>query len=67
MVKDPIKKTAWEIYKEIPERVTTDFQRNKELLSELGLSLSKTLRNKIAGYLVKVKKRMRKWEEAEHH
>ena len=67
MVKDPIKKAAWEIYKEMPDRVTTDFEKNKQLLNELGLDLSKTLRNKIAGYLVRVKKRMRKWEEAEHH
>ena len=67
MVKDPVKKTAWEIYKQMPSKVTTDFEQNKKLLNELGLSLSKTLRNKIAGYLVRVKKRMRKWEEAGHH
>jgi len=31
--------------------LTTDFEQNKQFLKEIGLDVSKKLRNKIAGYV----------------
>ncbi len=35
---------------------TKDFEQNKQLLEELDLFASKQVRNKVAGYIVRVKK-----------
>ena len=44
------KKLAEEILKKYPKRFTTDFQENKKLVEEVVIS-TKTLRNKLAGYI----------------
>ncbi|MFO7872581.1 MAG: 30S ribosomal protein S17e [Candidatus Undinarchaeales archaeon] len=51
-----IKRTGNEIYEKYTDRVSNDFDKNKALLDELIESgvlecRSKTLRNKLAGYL----------------
>ena len=45
------KRLADEILKKYPNRFTTDFEENKNLLEEVVIISSKTLRNKLAGYL----------------
>jgi ribosomal protein S17E len=40
-----------------PERISKDFEENKEFLNELGIFDEKRQRNKIAGTLVKAKKK----------
>jgi small subunit ribosomal protein S17e len=44
------KRLAEEILKKYPKRFTTDFQENKKLVEEVVIS-TKTLRNKLAGYI----------------
>lgn len=45
------KRLADEILKKYPNRFTTDFDENKKLLEEVTIISSKTLRNKLAGYI----------------
>jgi len=40
-----------------PDRFSTDFENNKKALDEVGVTVSKKVRNLIAGYLVHVIKR----------
>ncbi len=40
-----------------PDKFSTDFEKNKKALDEVGVTLSKKVRNLIAGYLVHVIKR----------
>jgi small subunit ribosomal protein S17e len=47
-----IKKYAREISEKYPERVSLDFDSNKKLLDEVCDIYSKSMRNKIAGYIV---------------
>lgn len=42
------------LIKELPEKFSTDFEKNKSALAELELGLSKTSRNVLAGYLVRL-------------
>ena len=44
------KRLAEEILKKYPKRFKTDFQENKKLVEEVVIS-TKTLRNKLAGYI----------------
>lgn len=53
-----IKRTGDNVYRVYEDRITDDFEKNKEVLDELIESgvlkcESKTLRNKLAGYLTK--------------
>ncbi|HDI02825.1 MAG TPA: 30S ribosomal protein S17e [Candidatus Aenigmarchaeota archaeon] len=50
-----IKNLARELLEKYPENLTADFEKNKEFLKKV--IESKSLRNKIAGYVVKLKKR----------
>jgi len=50
-----IKKIAAELAKR-PE-FSTDFEKNKTLLKELDITDEKTTRNKIAGCIVRIKKK----------
>ena len=34
--------------------LTTEFEQNKQFLKEIGLDVSKKLRNKIAGYITRL-------------
>ena len=36
--------------------LTTEFEQNKQFLNEIGLDVSKKLRNKIAGYITRLMK-----------
>ncbi len=45
------KRLAEEILKKYPNKFTTDFDENKKLVEEVVIITTKTLRNKLAGYI----------------
>jgi len=53
-----VKRIALEIYSRYPDKVSTDFEENKKLVNELLLSRSKTVRNMVAGYLTRLKRKI---------
>jgi small subunit ribosomal protein S17e len=55
-----IKRNTKEIMDLYGDRFTDDFEKNKELLNEVIDVPSKKLRNKIAGYITKLKKQKKK-------
>ncbi|QGN06579.1 30S ribosomal protein S17e [Halorhabdus sp. CBA1104] len=48
-----VKKTATTLRERYPEVFSTDFEHNKELVSELTNVESKGVRNRIAGYVTR--------------
>jgi len=54
---DHIKNAGNKIIRRYANRVSTDFQENKELLEEVTDISSKRLRNRLAGYLVGEKRK----------
>ena len=52
-----IKNVAIELVERYGDKFSTDFQKNKQILSELVTINSKKLRNVIAGYITTVMKR----------
>ncbi len=52
-----IKRTAYKLVKEYPNLWTTDFEHNKKVLSEIAEIKSKVYRNRIAGYITRLKVR----------
>ncbi|MDX1612536.1 MAG: 30S ribosomal protein S17e [Candidatus Thermoplasmatota archaeon] len=52
-----IKRVALELLRKHEELFTEDFQANKDLVGELTDTSSKELRNRIAGYVTRLKKR----------
>jgi small subunit ribosomal protein S17e len=48
-----VKKTARTLLERYPEAFSTDFEHNKELVSELTNIESKGVRNRIAGYVTR--------------
>ncbi len=52
-----IKRTALEILKRHGDKVTVDFDANKKILDANATIQGKLLRNRIAGYMVRLKKR----------
>jgi small subunit ribosomal protein S17e len=52
-----IKRTALEIMKQHGDKVTLDFKANREILDANSTIQGKLLRNRIAGYMVRLKKR----------
>ena len=52
-----IKRTAIEIMKRHGDKVTVDFKNNREILDANSIIQGKLLRNRIAGYMVRLKKR----------
>jgi len=61
-----IKRTARKLLEIYPDKFTDDFETNKRLVQELTDITSKTVRNRVAGYitrLVKVEKRRRQMEQ----
>ncbi len=52
-----IKNIGKKLVKMYPDKFTTDFEHNKAVLKELGIIDSKKVRNKVAGYIVRLKKR----------
>jgi small subunit ribosomal protein S17e len=55
-----IKVIANELLKKYPEMFTSNFDENKKLVSQLTTITSKTIRNRVAGYITrKVNRRMK--------
>ncbi len=48
-----VKKTATMLLERYPDAFSTDFEHNKELVDELTNIESKTVRNRIAGYVTR--------------
>ena len=46
-----VKRISRELVNRYDRSLTTDFEQNKQFLNEIGLDVSKKLRNKIAGYV----------------
>lgn len=42
------------LLRELPDKFGTDFEKNKVALDEIELGLSKTSRNVLAGYIVRI-------------
>ncbi|MFQ6053042.1 MAG: 30S ribosomal protein S17e [Candidatus Bathyarchaeia archaeon] len=45
-----VKRISKELIEKYPRSFTANFEQNKQFLKEIGLDVSKKLRNKIAGY-----------------
>ena len=52
-----IKRVAYELLRRHPDEFTVEFNHNKEKVDKLTDVESQTLRNKIAGYVTRLKKR----------
>ncbi|HDM92639.1 MAG TPA: 30S ribosomal protein S17e [Candidatus Korarchaeota archaeon] len=52
-----IKRIAYKLVKEYPELWTTDFEHNKRMLQRIAIVRSKVYRNRIAGYITRLKVR----------
>jgi small subunit ribosomal protein S17e len=52
---DTVKRTSRELIKRFPERFTGDFESDKQAVNDLVQSQSKRLRNRIAGYVTRLK------------
>lgn len=48
-----IKRNAIEILKMYPDQFTDDFEENKQVLKKVAEIQSKSLRNKVAGYITR--------------
>jgi len=53
-----IKRVAIELVETYPERFTDDFQHNKKMVNELTDVQGTSMRNKIAGYVTRYRKRI---------
>jgi len=52
-----IKRTGEELIEKFADKFTSDFEENKKAVEEVALISTKTLRNRVAGYVTaKVKK-----------
>lgn len=54
-----IKRTAYELIKQYLDLWTEDFEHNKAMLSQIADIKSKVYRNRIAGYITRLKVRER--------
>ncbi len=52
-----IKNLALDLYEKHTDKFTTEFSKNKEIVKELVDIKSKKIRNVVAGYITKLKKR----------
>ncbi len=52
-----VKRTARELLEQYRDRFTTDFEHNKQVLDEVTKLPSKKIRNRVAGYIVRLLKR----------
>jgi small subunit ribosomal protein S17e len=48
---DRIKRISNELLEKYPDKFSTDFDENKEVIKQVAVVRSKLLRNKIAGYI----------------
>jgi small subunit ribosomal protein S17e len=51
-----VKRISIELIDKYPRSFTIEFEENKQFLNEIGLPVSKRLRNKIAGYITRLQK-----------
>lgn len=51
-----VKRASKELIDRYPERFTANFEENKQFLKEVGFTLSKRLRNRVAGYITRMMK-----------
>lgn len=51
-----IKRIAKQIVEKYPGKFSPDFETNKQVSNELGIFTSKKMRNKVAGYIVRIMK-----------
>lgn len=51
-----IKSTAKQLVEEYGDKFSEDFEKNKKVLDKMQITQDKLMRNKLAGYIVKVKK-----------
>lgn len=51
-----IKRTAMEIMKQHGDMVTIDFKKNRDILEKYAKVQGKSVRNRIAGYMVRLKR-----------
>lgn len=61
---DRTRRLSEEMLQRHPEAFGTDFEQNKKALEELAFISTKQLRNRIAGYIAKAKKREEEPAEA---
>jgi len=59
---DRIKRLSTEILSEYKDTFGTDFTENKKFLNEITIVRSKSLKNKIAGYITKILLREQKFQ-----
>ncbi len=52
-----IKNMAKELINHYPDKLDSNFENNKRVLDELKIFPDKSVRNKVAGYIVTIKKR----------
>ncbi|MFQ6011334.1 MAG: 30S ribosomal protein S17e [Nitrososphaerales archaeon] len=46
-----IRRLSTKLLEEFPDRFSSDYEKNKEVLAEIALIRNKQLRNEIAGYI----------------
>ena len=52
---DTVKRMSRELLKRFPDRFTGDFESDKQVVNDLVITPSKRLRNRIAGYITRLK------------
>ncbi len=52
-----IKKAAFQIKAAYRDKLTADFEKNKEVVKSIGLIENKRMRNRVVGYLTRLMKR----------
>ena len=52
---DTVKKASRELLRRFPDRFSGDFESDKEVVNALVITPSKRLRNRIAGYITRLK------------
>jgi small subunit ribosomal protein S17e len=52
---DTVKRTSRELLRRFPERFTGDWESDKQAVNQLVTTQSKRLRNRIAGYVTRLK------------
>jgi small subunit ribosomal protein S17e len=52
---ETVKRVSREVLKRYPDRFTGDFEADKKAVNELVITQSKRLRNRIAGYVTRLK------------
>jgi small subunit ribosomal protein S17e len=52
---DTVKRICRELFRRFPDRFTGDFESDKQVVNDLVTTPSKRLRNRIAGYMVRLK------------